>query len=234
MNESPVDKKVPVCIGIIMDGNRRWAKSKGLPTLEGHRRGYDRLKDVVRWAGEAGGTHLVIYAFSTENWKRTKEEVGYLMDLFRWVLKEEVAHFIKEEVKVTAIGDTTSLPPDIQEGIRAVEEKTKQFSKLHVVLALSYGGRKEILAATKAIVAKGFSGADITEEDFQKNLWTHDIPDPDMVIRTGGERRLSNFLPWQSVYSELFFSDTYWPEFTKEEFQNILNEYSERERRHGK
>jgi len=217
-----------------MDGNRRWAKSKGLPTLEGHRRGYDRLKDVVRWAGEAGVTHLVIYAFSTENWKRTKEEVGYLMDLFRWVIKEEVAHFIKEEVKVMAIGDTASLPPDIQEGIRDVEEKTKQFSKLHVVLALSYGGRKEILAATKAIVAKGFSGADITEEDFQKNLWTHDIPDPDMVIRTGGERRLSNFLPWQSVYSELFFSDTYWPEFTKEEFQNILNEYSERERRHGK
>ena len=217
-----------------MDGNRRWAKSKGLPTLEGHRRGYDRLKDVVRWAGEAGVTHLVIYAFSTENWKRTKEEVGYLMDLFRWVLKEEVAYFIKEEVKVTSIGDTTSLPPDIQEGIRGVEEKTKQFSKLHVVLALSYGGRKEILAAARAIVAKGFSGTDVTEEDFQKNLWTHDIPDPDMVIRTGGERRLSNFLPWQSVYSELFFSDTYWPEFTKEEFQNILNEYSERERRHGK
>ena len=217
-----------------MDGNRRWAKSKGLPTLEGHRRGYDRLKDVVRWAGEAGVTHLVIYAFSTENWKRTKEEVGYLMDLFRWVLKEEVAYFIKEEVKVTSIGDTTSLPPDIQEGIRGVEEKTKQFSKLHVVLALSYGGRKEILAAARAIVAKGFSGTDVTEEDFQKNLWTHDIPDPDMVIRTGGERRLSNFLPWQSVYSELFFSDTFWPEFTKEEFQNILNEYSERERRHGK
>ena len=225
---------IPQCIGIIMDGNRRWAKSKGLPTLEGHRRGYDRLKDVVRWAGEAGVKHLVIYAFSTENWKRTKEEVGYLMDLFRWVLKEEVAYFIKEEIKVAAIGDTASLPPDIQEGIRDVQEKTKQFSKLHVVLALSYGGRKEILAAAKALVAEGLSGADITEEDFQKNLWTHDIPDPDMIIRTGGERRLSNFLPWQSVYSELFFSDTFWREFTKEEFQNILKEYSERERRHGK
>ena len=225
---------IPQCIGIIMDGNRRWAKSKGLPTLDVHRRGYDRLKDVVRWAGEAGVKHLVIYAFSTENWKRTKEEVGYLMDLFRWVLKEEVAYFIKEEIKVAAIGDTASLPPDIQEGIRDVQEKTKQFSKLHVVLALSYGGRKEILAAARAIVAKGFSGTDVTEEDFQKNLWTHDIPDPDMVIRTGGERRLSNFLPWQSVYSELFFSDTFWPEFTKEEFQNILKEYSERERRHGK
>src|SRR3989338_10409328 len=112
------------------------------------------------------------------------------MDLFRWVLKEEVAYFIKEEVNVTSIGDTTSLPPDIQEGIRVVEEKTKQFSKLHVVLALSYGGRKEILAAARAIVAKGFSGTDVTEEDFQKNLWTHDIPDPDMVIRTGGAGRL--------------------------------------------
>jgi len=225
---------VPACVGIIMDGNRRWAKEKGLPTLEGHRRGYERLKDVARWSGEAGVKHLVIYAFSTENWKRTQEEVGYLMDLFRWVLKEEVAYFVKEEVKITAIGDRASLPEDIQVALKDVEEKTKHFSKLHVVLALSYGGRKEIVSATKAIIESGKKSEDITEENFQTYLWTREVPDPDIIVRTGGERRLSNFLPWQSVYSELFFSDTYWPEFTEEEFQNILREYSERERRHGK
>ena len=225
---------VPACVGIIMDGNRRWAKEKGLPTLEGHRRGYERLKDVARWSGAAGVKHLVIYAFSTENWKRTQEEVGYLMDLFRWVLKEEVAYFVKEEVKITAIGDRASLPEDIQVALKDVEEKTKHFSKLHVVLALSYGGRKEIVSATKAIIESGKKSEDITEENFQTYLWTREVPDPDIIVRTGGERRLSNFLPWQSVYSELFFSDTYWPEFTEEEFQNILREYSERERRHGK
>lgn len=217
-----------------MDGNRRWARKNNLPAFEGHRRGYDTLKKVGEWAREAGVGCLILYAFSTENWNRAKEEVGYLMNLFRWILKEELQRFKKERIRITVIGKKELLPEDIQKQVALVEEETKHFSDFHLVFAISYGGRSEILYAVRGIIQENKKEDEITEAMFSKHLWTKDIDDPDIIIRTSGEKRLSNFLPWQSVYSELFFVDTLWPDFSKKEFLAILEEYSKREKRIGK
>lgn len=218
------------CIGIIMDGNRRYAKERGLPTLAGHKAGYDKLREVVRWAHEAGVKYLIAYAFSTENWKREKEEVGYLMDLFRFALKNELAELKKERISVRFIGERTRLPKDIQTEMVRVEEATKG-GEVTLVLAVSYGGRQEIIDAVKNASVAGVA---VTEETFSDFLYTKGMPDPDLVIRTSGEQRISNFLLWQMAYSELFFTKTYWPALTKEEFLGILQEFSMRERRLGK
>lgn len=217
-----------------MDGNRRWARKNNLPAFEGHRRGYDTLKKVGEWAREAGIKSVIFYAFSTENWNRAKEEVGYLMNLFRWILKEELQRFKKERIRITVIGKKELLPEDIQKQVALVEEETKHFSDFHLVFAISYGGRSEILYAVRGIIQENKKEDEITEAMFSKHLWTKDIDDPDIIIRTSGEKRLSNFLPWQSVYSELFFVDTLWPDFSKKEFLAILEEYSKREKRIGK
>lgn len=217
-----------------MDGNRRWARKNNLPAFEGHRRGYDTLKKVGEWAREAGIKSVIFYAFSTENWNRAKEEVGYLMNLFRWILKEELQRFKKERIRITVIGKKELLPEDIQKQVALVEEETKHFSDFHLVFAISYGGRSEILYAVRGIIQENKKEDEITEAMFSKHLWTKDIDDPDVIIRTSGEKRLSNFLPWQSVYSELFFVDTLWPDFSKKEFLAILEEYSKREKRIGK
>ncbi len=222
----------PQCVGIIMDGNRRWAREKGLPTLAGHKAGYDRLKEVVRWAHEKGVGHVIAYAFSTENWKREKEELGYLMDLIRFAVAHEFDELKKENIRVRFIGELARLPEDIQKGMRELEEKTKD-GGMCLALAVSYGGRSEIVSAFKKIAREG-KADQITEENFGSFLWAGDIPDPDLIIRTSGEQRLSNFLSWQSAYSELFFTKTYWPAFTKEEFYAILEQFSNRERRIGK
>src|SRR3989338_10265761 len=224
----------PKCIGIIMDGNRRWAIKNNLPVFEGHRRGYDTLKRVGEWAREAGVRCLIFYAFSTENWNRAKEEVGYLMNLLRWVLKEELQRFKKEKIRITVIGKKELLPEDIQKQVALIEEETKHFSDFHLIFAISYGGRSEILYAVKDIIRENKKEDEITEAMFSEHLWTKGIDDPDIIIRTSGEKRLSNFLPWQSVYSELFFVDTQWPDFSKKEFLAILEEYSKREKRIGK
>ena len=227
------EKKIPTTIGIIIDGNRRWAKVRGLPSLEGHRAGYNKLKEALRWARDAGVKNAICYVFSTENWKRSQEEVTYLMDLLRSIfMKNEIAELYKDGVSVRVAGDRTMLAPDLQELITKVEQDTKDNTKMILSLALSYGGRKEIVSAIDRLLAEGKKM--ITEEDFSNYLWTAGIPDPDLIIRTGGEHRLSNFLPWQSVYSELFFLDTMWPDFSKEEFDNILAAYAARERRFGK
>lgn len=230
MNETST---VPACIGIIMDGNRRWAKEHSLPVYEGHNEGYKRLQDVVGWARDAGVPHVVAYAFSTENWQRTEEEVGFLMKLFRSILENETKNMIEERVRVRFVGDRARFSADMQNMMQKMEEGTATENyavTLH--LLMSYGGRAEILAAANSLLEEEATVAD--EGAFAKNLWSYPMPDPDLVIRTGGEKRLSGFLPWQTVYSELFFIDAYWPAFTKEEFDSILAEFSQRERRRGK
>ncbi|MCI0565591.1 polyprenyl diphosphate synthase [bacterium] len=224
-------KNAPECIGIIMDGNRRWAKERGRPSFEGHAAGYEKLKETVLWAKEAGISYMVAYVFSTENWKRTEEEVSYLMDLIRRMADDLAAEARKNEMKVRFIGTKERLALDIQKKIDEVEEKTREFSRFELVIALSYGGREEILSAVRALLRE--KREDANEEAFSRALWTASIPDPDLIIRTGGEKRLSGFLPWQTVYSELFFVDTYWPAFTKNDFLEILKEFSTRERRRG-
>lgn len=226
------NNSVPKCIGIILDGNRRWAKSKGLPAFEGHRRGFNKVKDVMSWAKEAGISFVVAYTFSTENWNRAPEEVLYLMDLFKEMLTIKLAELKKEGLRVRCIGDLVRFSPELQELMRKAESDTANLPGPTLVLALSYGGRAEIIQAVKHIAREG--GAEITEEEFGSYLWGKGIPDPDLIIRTGGEKRLSGFLTWQSVYSELFFVDTYLPDFSKEEFQGILSEFASRERRMGK
>lgn len=222
----------PACVGIIMDGNRRWAKEKGLPALEGHRRGYEKTRDVLTWASEAGVKFLVLYAFSTENWKRTTEEVGYLMDLFTRLLKHEVEWIEKEGYRIRCIGQRERFSPELRKLMDEAEKRTAKNTGTTLVLALSYGGRAEILEGVRKVAREG--KADVTEAEFFSLLWSKDIPDPDIIIRPGGEKRLSGFLTWQSVYSELFFTDTKWPDFSLEEFQAMLAEFGARERRRGR
>ena len=225
-------KKIPQAIGIILDGNRRWAKERNLPTLEGHRKGYQKLKETVRWMQKVGVKHLTVYAFSTENWNRTKDEVSYLMDLFRTVVRDEIEDLSKGGVRIYFAGDISKFPKDIAEMMRDAEEKTKDHTDYTLTIAASYGGRTELVDTFNRLLQEGVTNC--TEETIQQRLWTKDVPDPDMIIRTGGEKRLSNFLTWQSVYSELFFTDTYWPDFGETEFHAMLEEYDARDRRHGK
>lgn len=226
------DTHIPRSIGIIMDGNRRWAREKHLPTLEGHMAGYKKLHELMEWADEFGVAHVTVYALSTENWNRSKEEVAYLMDLFRLIITEEVGALNEKGVRVIFAGDLTLFPKDIQSMMYDSMENAKENTRRTLTVAASYGGRRELAHAFNKMQQAGI--ANCTEEDIEKHLWTAGTPDPDLIIRTGGEQRLSNFLTWQSVYSELMFTKTYWPDFGKEEFSAMLEEYAARERRHGK
>lgn len=218
------------CIGLIMDGNRRWAKERNLPTMLGHKAGYEKIKDVLFWADEIGVSHIIIYAFSTENWNREKDEVSYLMNIFR----EASTSYFKEASKerfVRFIGDLERLPVDVKDACLSIQNNSfRGKNKCALVVALSYGGRDEILRA----VSKSDKNLKISEQAFSNCLDTEDLPDPDIILRTGGEKRLSGFLPWQSVYSELFFLDTFWPDFSKSDFIGIVEEYKARSRRFGK
>lgn len=227
------EQQQPRCIGIIIDGNRRWARARGLPIFEGHRAGYEKVKEFLRWARDVGATHVIAYAFSSENWKRAPEEVSYLMKLLKHACIAEVEEFKKENARIRVIGDRARLSADVRNAIESAEETTKSCTGPTLVLAISYGGRDEVLHAVNSLIADTHA-APVTAENFSQRLWTAGIPDPDLIIRTSGEKRLSNFLPWQSVYSELFFIDTLWPDFTKEEFLQILEDYQNRERRFGK
>lgn len=208
-------------VGIIIDGNRRWAKENNLPTLEGHRKGLENVKEIVKSAKDTDVGTIIVYGFSTENWNRKEEEVSYLMDLFALFLKNEVNELDEENIKLSIIGQKERLSSKIQKLIKEAEEKTKDNTGTTLAIGISYSGRTDILQAAE----KG---------DIEENLWTKDLQDPDIIIRTGGEKRLSGFLTWESVYSELFFVDTYWPAFTKEDFLAILEEFKGRERRKGK
>ncbi len=227
------EKKVR-SVGIILDGNRRWAKANGFPSLEGHRRGYEKLKDLGDWAEEKGIEYVTVYAFSTENWNRAQEEVSYLMDLFRILLKKDLPEFHKRGKRLRFIGDLTRLAPDLQEGIKKAEELTKNNTRGTLCACISYGGRGEIVNATRRMIEQGVKPEEVTEESFAQNLYAPDIPNPELIIRTGGEMRLSNFLTWQSIYSEFFFPKKFWPEFEKEDFSAILEEFATRKRNHGK
>jgi len=222
----------PTSIAIIMDGNRRWAKNKGLPTTEGHREGGKKLKEVVMWSRDAGIKHVVFFTFSTENWKRTEDEVSYLLALIGEFLKNELENFHNEGGVLHTAGDMSKFSSELQKIFVEAVEKTAHNSGTHIYFALNYGGRAEILNAVQKIVSEN-TGQKITEEYFAQHLQTYPMPDPDIIIRTSGEKRLSGFLPWQGVYSELFFTGTLWPDFTKEEFLSILDEFTTRERRVG-
>lgn len=223
--------KTPVrCIGIILDGNRRWAKEHGLPQLEGHRRGFENLKNAARWVRDRSIPHLVVFAFSTENWKRSEEEVAYLMDIFRDAIRSASDELGKEGVRARFIGQRERFDADIQKGIQEAEEKTKHNTRMTMWVCLSYGSRAEIAGAAKAAA----EGGSITEESIRAHMWSAEMPDPDIIIRTSGEHRLSNFLLWQAAYSELFFIEPHWPDFSEEILDGILAEYTGRERRMGK
>ncbi len=222
--------KIPTTVGIVMDGNRRWAKERGLLKLEGHRIGLlETFRNTVRFVRDKNVKHLIVYMFSTENWNREPAEVSYLMDLFRESINKEMKELGKENVRIRFVGQRSRFSEDLEKAMVSVEKETVNNDGITLWCCLSYGGRAEIVMAAEAAAANG----KITEESISRHLWTADMPDPDIIIRTGGERRLSNFLPWQSVYSELFFTDTYWPAFSKEEFEAILKEYDQRERRFG-
>ncbi|MBU1500588.1 di-trans,poly-cis-decaprenylcistransferase [Patescibacteria group bacterium] len=222
----------PKAIGIIMDGNRRWARERGLPTFEGHKMGIEKITEVFSWAQEVGVAQVTIYAFSTENWKRAPEEVAYLMELFEKFFTENLSKLQEKGGRVRFMGDRSLASKKTQEILEEVEEKTALGTAGTLAVAFSYGGRPEILSAVNSLLKEGKSV--VNEEEFESALWTAGLQDPDLILRTGGEQRLSNFLAWQSVYSELFFTATKWPAFSKEEFMNICSTYAERERRHGK
>ncbi|MCX6702054.1 MAG: polyprenyl diphosphate synthase [Candidatus Zambryskibacteria bacterium] len=231
------ETKIPNCVGIIMDGNRRWAIGKGMPALKGHHAGGETLKKTVQSARDLGIKHIIFYTFSTENWKRSEEEVSYLINLIGESLQNELEYFNKEGGVLHYAGDLSRFSPDLQEKLKNAEEKTSKNKGPHVYFALNYGGRQEIIYAVKKIIQEHKALAtteDITEEYFSQHLQTYPMPDPDIIIRTSGEMRLSGFLPWQGVYSELFFTKTLWPDFSKEEFTRIIEEFGNRERRIGK
>jgi len=226
-----MSEKIPTCIGIILDGNRRWAKEKNLPTLEGHRRGLDTLVEATRWIRDRGIRHLVVYAFSTENWNRSEEEVSYLMNLVVEGAEKELSKLSEENVRVRFVGQRERLDVRVLGAIENVEKESESNTGITLWVCLSYGGRAEILDAVEKFCVTNNKA---TEENFKKYFWCAELPDPDIIIRTGGEKRLSNFLLWQGAYSELFFIDTYWPDFSERALDAILEEYATRERRHGK
>ena len=224
------DRKIPECIAIILDGNRRWAKKKNLPSLEGHRQGVERLREAACWVRDRGIEHLAVYAFSTENWNRSKKEVSYLMKLFRIMAEELFAKLAEKNIRIRFAGERGRFDAKMQSIMLRAEEMSMKNKALTLWVCLSYGGRSEIVAAANAAAAEG----SVTEETLAAHLWTAGMPDPDIIIRTGGDKRLSGFLTWQSVYSELFFIDEYWPDFSETILDSILNKYKERDRRMGK
>lgn len=232
------ERRIPEHIAIILDGNRRWAKQRGLPSLQGHTEGANNLEKIASYCNKIGVKYLTVYAFSTENWKRSEEEVGYLMKLFEKYLADFETKFKDSTARIRLAGGIERLPEKLQEGVRRIEEKTKNNTGLTLNLCINYGGRDEIVNATKILAEQVKNGEiateDITEELFAKYLRTKDAPDPDLMIRAGGEQRLSGFLLWQTSYSELYFADPMWPDFNEEELEKAIDEFNSRKRRFGK
>ena len=224
---------LPVHIGIIMDGNGRWAKLRNLPRTKGHREGLDVAKQIVKAASDFGIKFVTLYTFSTENWKRTQEEVGYLMTLIKKHLSSEFNFYKENKIRIEHIGDITALPMDVQTEIENAKNDTKDFTGTTVLLAINYGGKDEIIRGIKKLAAQKKDLSSITEQDLSLALDTKNIPDVDLLIRTGGELRLSNFLLWQAAYAELIFTDTLWPDYTKEEFIKNIQTFQHRTRRFG-
>lgn len=225
-------------IAIIMDGNRRWAKEKNLPSAFGHKKGVDALKTTLRACNDFGIKYLTVYAFSTENWNRKQEEVDFLMDLFAKTLKNELSEMHKENVVINFIGDLDKLNPKLQEILHNAVEVTKNNTGVRFQIAFNYGSRPEILQAVQNIAKQVQNGAikpeNITEQTISDNLYTKNIPDPDLLIRTSGEKRISNYLLWQIAYSEIYVTDQYWPDFDRTSLARAVEEYHNRNRRFGK
>jgi undecaprenyl diphosphate synthase len=228
-----VTGRIPKHVGIIMDGNGRWAEVRGLPRIEGHRKGVERSKEVIEIAVELGLKALTLYAFSLENWRRPSSEVSTLMKLLELYLKKEIESLMKKDVVFKTIGETERLPEHIREIVRLAEEKTAANRGMTLITALSYGGRNEILRAAKKIISSGMKPDALSEEVFSSYLDTAGMPNPDLIIRTSGEMRISNFLLWQGAYSEFYFTETLWPDFTKDEFLIAIQDYQRRDRRFG-
>ena len=230
-------ENMPAHIAIIMDGNRRWAKKQGKSASYGHKEGAKTLENIVRYANKIGLKYITVYAFSTENWKRAEEEVKALMMLLQSYLDDYSKRADTENIRVKILGDISALSEGMQKSIKKCTERTKDNTGVTFNIALNYGGRDEILKAVKQIARKvkenKIEPEDITEKMISENLYTKDEPDPDLVIRTSGELRLSNFLPWQSVYSELLFIDKNWPDFKEEDLDNAIIEYQKRTRKFG-
>jgi undecaprenyl diphosphate synthase len=229
---------LPVHVAVIMDGNGRWAKKRRLNRIQGHEKGSEGVRTLVRTCREIGISHLTLYAFSTENWQRSKKEVNALMGLLIKFLKSEQQEMLENNIRLDAIGQIERLPHNVQDELQKVMRLTEKNSALHVHIALSYGGRAEIVRMVQALAKKCKAGQlqpeAITEDLVAEHLYTGGIPDPDLLIRTSGEMRISNFLLWQVAYAELYITPTLWPDFGKDEFLQILKDYQRRERRFGR
>ena len=222
--------QIPAHIAIIMDGNGRWAKQRNLPRTSGHKEGLEVAKKIVKAAKEVGVKYITLYTFSTENWKRTQEEVGYLMGLIKNHLRAEFKFYKENDIRVKHIGNLSGLPQDIQDEINSTIEECKDFNSLTVVLAINYGGKDEI---SRAINKAKSENKEIDESNFSEFFDLPEMPDVDLIIRTGGEKRLSNFLLWHGAYAELDFVDTLWPDYTEECFYQSIKEFQKRNRRFG-
>ena len=238
LKEQIKPENLPQHIAIIMDGNGRWAKGKGFNRIFGHKNGVTAVRETTEACAELGIKYLTLYAFSSENWNRPKFEVNALMELLIETIKKETDTFIKNGIKLNTIGRIDQLPAKAYKSLLELKELTKNHNKLELVLALSYGSKDEIVEAVKTIAEKVKTGTlqaeNITNETISQHLYTHNIPDPELLIRTSGEHRISNFLLWQIAYSELYFTDVLWPDFRKEDLYNAIISYQHRERRFGK
>ena len=227
---SDQEDKIPNHIGFIMDGNRRWAKTHGLPTYEGHLAGYNRVKDVVRASVDAGVKYVSFYAFSTENWDRTEKEISYLMKLFMRMFTSDLDEVVGENVRIVIAGTDERLDKKVIQAARDAEAKTAGNTRATVMLCFNYGGQKEIVDAVKKLAA---SGEEISEEGISKHLYAPDVPPCDIIVRTSGEQRLSNFMLWRAAYSELMFVDQHWPDMGPNDVKDVIKEYNSRSRRYG-
>lgn len=223
----------PIHVAIIMDGNGRWASKRGLPRFEGHRAGVQNIRRVIRELAHHGVKYITLYAFSTENWRRSKKEIRDLFGLLGKVIDEETYNFHKEGVKLNLLGNLEGLSTALKKKVEKALELTKNNKSLTLSIAFNYGGRAEILKAVKEIMEEGLSPEELSEELFSSYLYTNGLPDPDLIIRTGGELRLSNYLLWQSAYSEYYSTPTFWPDFNEEEVKKAMVVYSQRQRRFG-
>jgi undecaprenyl diphosphate synthase len=231
INKSP--EALPAHIGIIMDGNGRWAKQRGQIRTAGHEEGLKRAKEIAKAASDLGIKYVTLYAFSTENWKRAKSEVGFLMNLIHTHLLKELKFYKENSIRVRLLGDITGLPSIIQKDILETEEDTKDFTGLTICLAINYGGIDEIVRSIKKMIKEGIPEQEITEGTVSSHFDFPELPDVDLLIRTGGEQRISNFLIWQASYAEFLFTKTLWPDYNKEEFYNNIAEFQKRTRRFG-
>jgi len=237
IKDSIINKNIPKHIAIIMDGNGRWAKAHSLPRIAGHKEGIDSVRAITKKCGDIGVKHLSLYTFSSENWRRPIKEVKALMGLLLLTIRREIKDLNKNNVRLTTIGNMSDLPDDARKGMEEGLKITENNSGLNLILSLSYGGRQEILKMVQSIARKAVNGEiepeKLSEGDIVNELDTAKIPDPDLLIRTGGEQRISNFLLWQIAYSEIYVTDTYWPEFREKQLLNAIVDFQDRERRFG-